>query len=53
MRDKNAKWLGADYGGRTLKHERKLEIALKAMRPLKPFEMGVGYSCLACEGGRE
>lgn len=53
MRDKNAKWLGADYGGRTLKHEPRLEVALKAMRPLKPFEMRAGDSCLECEGGLE
>ena len=42
MRGKNAKWLGADYGGRTLKHEPRLEAALKVMRPLQPFAMGVG-----------
>lgn len=53
MREKNAKWLGADYGGRTLKHEPRLEVALKNMRPLKPFEMRVGDSCLECEGGLE
>ena len=41
---KNAKWLGADYGGRTLKHEPRLEVALKASGPLKPFEMRVGDS---------
>lgn len=41
--------MGADYGGRTLKCKPSLEVALKAMKPLKAFKMGVGDAGLECE----